>query len=252
MPYSSLVSPTTQKIVKMRFLHLALLFFDFEETYWQQQSLYQKRLRDKRIPRCALKFFNHSPWFYMYNCGNDQALVNMTGLDHFGFSKMLKVFKPYWDAYVMDRSGNIKGRKKIRSRVGRPRHLCALGGLGLVLTWYKTKGARSRNLAMQFGLTSTPMSTWHWFGLCCLRAALVNHPKAKICAPTVEEVEIYKAAISALYPSLLHVWGAVDGLKLRVSVSQNWREQITFYNGRQHNHFVNNIFLFAPDGPVRD
>ena len=84
----------------------------------------------------------------MYHSGNDQALVNMTGMDHAAFLTILNDFKPYWDRYVMDKNGKIKIRKRMNLKEGRPRMLSALGGLGLVLTWYKTKGARSRNLAM--------------------------------------------------------------------------------------------------------
>jgi len=104
---------------------------------------------------------------------------------------------------------------------------------------------------MHFGITSTPMAYWLWFGMCCLKSALINHPSARICTPTPDEVEIYKSAISAKYPSLKHVWGAIDGCKMKVAESQNWLDQITYYNGWQHGHFVNNIFLFSPDGRIR-
>ena len=233
----------------MRFAYMALLFLDLEETFYNRLSMYQRRLRDKRIPRCALRFFNDSAWLHMFMSGNDQALLNMTGVTHQAFRLLLDVFDPYWDAYVVDREGNIRVRKKTKR--GRPRIISSLGGLGLVLTWYRTKGARSRNLVMQFGLTSTPMVCWLWFGMCCLKAALINHPTARICTPTPEEVEIYKNAISAKYPALKHVWAAIDGCKLRVAEAQNWREQLTYYNGWQHSHYVNNIFLFSPDGRIR-
>ena len=100
-------------------------------------------------------------------------------------------------------------------------------------------------------MTNSPMSYWLWFAMRCLRSALVDHPQARICKPTAEEVETYKMAISAKYPSLPNVWAAVDGIKLRVATSQFWDEQITFYNGWQHSHYVNNIFCFSPDGRIR-
>ena len=237
----------TSKKRKMQIACLALLFLDIEETFLQRLSEHQRRMRDKRIPRTAIKYWWESPWLYMYQSGDDQALLNMTGVDHHGFNKLLEVFQPYWDSYAMDKNQNIYRR---RSKQGRPRHLSPLGGLGLVLTWYRTKGARSSNLALQFGLTSTPLNGWLWFGMICLRSALVTHPKAKICKPTAEEVQVYKGAVNRKYPSLTDVWAAVDGIKLRVSASQTWAEQLKYYNGWQHSHFVNNNFLFSPDGRI--
>ena len=209
LPMCIFSSPTKFEEKKniMRFCYMALLFIDFEETYKQRLTWYERTLRDKCIPREALKFWSYSPWLFMFKSGNDQALANMTGTDHRSFRLLLDVFEPYWDSHVLDRQGNVSPRKR---RNGRPRMLSALGGLGLVLTWYRTKGARSRNLAIQFGMTNSPMSYWLWFAMRCLRSALVDHPQARICKPTAEEVETYKSAISAKYPSLPNVWAAVD------------------------------------------
>ena len=86
----------------MRFSYMALLFIDFEETYKQRLTWYERTLRDKRIPREALKFWNSSPWLFMFKSGNDQALANMTGIDHRAFRLLLDVFEPFWDSHVLD------------------------------------------------------------------------------------------------------------------------------------------------------
>ena len=110
----------------MRFSHVALLFLDFRETYWQRLSDEERRRRDRRIPRRALKPYSESPWFHKYNCADDQALLNMTGCDYAAFSGLLEEFKRYWNAFVMDKEGNIWHRKNNR---GRHRMLDAEGGL---------------------------------------------------------------------------------------------------------------------------
>ena len=104
--------------------------------------------------------------------------MNMTGLDHPTFRELVELFEPYWLTFVMNKNGHITRRKRQVSH-GRPRMLDAVGGLGLVFTWYKTKGARSRNLALNFGLTGTPMANWLLFSIVCLRSALVNQKDAK-------------------------------------------------------------------------
>ena len=58
--------------------------------------------------------------------------------------------------------------------LGKPRQLDAIGGLGLVLTWYRTRGAVSRLLALVFGQTSTPLYKWLKFGRCILLSTLIQ------------------------------------------------------------------------------
>jgi len=82
--------------------------------------------------------------------------------------------------------------------------------------------------------------------------ALKNHPHLMVCLPTNDEVHTFRHAISAKYPLLTHVWGAMDGLKLaleRAGGSNN--QQNNFYNGWTHDHYLTNLFLFSPDGKIR-
>ena len=46
---------------------------------------FERRKRDRRIPRVALKHYSTSPFEYLYNSLNDQALLNATGCDHRAF-----------------------------------------------------------------------------------------------------------------------------------------------------------------------
>ena len=45
-------------------------------------------------------------------------------------------------------------------KMGRPRHLDTIGGLGLVLVWYRTRGPCNRTLTLMFGQTLTPYYKW--------------------------------------------------------------------------------------------
>lgn len=97
--------------------------------------------------------------------------------------------------------------------LGKPRQLDAIGGLGLVLTWYRTRGAITISLALIFGQTSTPLYKWLKFGRCVLLSILIKDPDAKISKPTSDEAKEYSAAINSKYNMLPNVWGALDGLK---------------------------------------
>jgi hypothetical protein len=121
------------------------------------------------------------------------------------------------------------------------------GSLGLVLTWFRTKGSCTRNLQLIFGLTATPMYTWLKFGRRVLLFALQKVDLAKISAPSEQELHEYILAIAAKYPRMRVVWGAMDGLKLTFQKTNNGIKQNHFYNGWTHGHYINCLFVFTPD-----
>jgi len=95
------------------------------------------------------------------------------------------------------------------------------------------------------------MYNWLKFGRRVLLACLLKHDAARVTAPTADEIEAYKEAITRKYPRMRNVWGACDGLKLQIEESGNWFIQNQFYNGWTHGHYVNCIFVFAADGRIR-
>ena len=70
----------------------------------------------------------------------------MTGLDYESFTKLLHKFQSKWHGYTFDESTMVIRKKKtnIFNLKGRPRDLDAVGGLGLVLVWFRTKGPCNR------------------------------------------------------------------------------------------------------------
>ena len=112
---------------------------------------------------------------------------------------------------------------------GRKRDLDAIGGLGLVLTWFRTKGPCNRTLVLMFGQTSTPLYKWLKFARCILLSVLVEHKDAQICTPTAEEVVSFQRAIGNKYPYCANVWGALDGLKAAIQKPGNDSVQNKFF-----------------------
>ena len=89
----------------------------------------------------------------MYESDNNQALLNMTGLDYQYFSKLLNKFKYKWHTHTFDKTTMfIRKKKRELSNylMGRPRDLDAFGGLDLVFVWYRTKGPINRTLPLIF------------------------------------------------------------------------------------------------------
>ena len=73
---------------------------------------HDRRNRDRRIPRIAVKKYNNSPFEYLYHSLNDQALLNATGHNHRTFDLLLKKFSPYYKYYTFEKGTDVI-RKKI-------------------------------------------------------------------------------------------------------------------------------------------
>ena len=125
--------------------------------------------------------------------------------------------------------------------------MTAVGCLGLVLTWYRTRGLCARSLALHFGQTSTPMYRWLNFARKVLLYCLIQDPDAKIAHPTLEQVRFFQSVIGRKYPHVASVWAAADGLKLDFQRTI----QNMFFNGWTHGHYINSVFVFTPDGKIR-
>ena len=210
-----------------------------------------KKNRDRRVPRISLRLYKDSPFHYLYDSGNDQALLNCTGYNHQKFSVLLNFFGKKFDSWTFNEETYMNRPKRMGLFGAKPRHLDAVGGLGLVLMWYMTRGAVSRNLQMSFGQTHSPLCKWVSFGQKILLSVLIDQPEAAITIPTDAEILFYQSCIAEKYPHCSEVWGALDGLKCTIEKSTNDRVQNHFYNGWTCGTYINSLFLFAPDGRIR-
>ena len=156
----------------------------------------------------------------MYDSKNEQTLLNTTGLDHHTFQELLHLYVPFFKKYMWDFK-----KKKVRlmkvDKFGRPyrrkpRDMDAAVSLYLVLTWFRTREACTRNLSFTFGLTSSQMYNLILFGRCVLLSILQKHPSAKISLPTTKEINQYTNIVHAKYPRMPPTWGAGDGVKLTI------------------------------------
>jgi hypothetical protein len=80
--------------------------------------------------------------------------------------------------------------------------------------------------------------------------ALLWIEEAKIKMPTIQHVRVFKEVIWAKYPSLVHCWGALDGVKIGIQKPSDDLKQSHFYNDWTQDHYVANLFLFTPDGHI--
>ncbi len=101
-----------------------------------------------------------------------------------------------------------------------------------------------------FGLTYTNLSIYLRFGICLLIETFYDNPLVRVCPPSPEEINKYKAAFGERYPLLHDCWATMDGLKLYLHQAGNTKIQEQFYNGWTHDHYVTFVFCFCPDGTI--
>ena len=105
---------------------------------------------------------------------------------------------------------------------------------------------------MVFGATLSPLNLWLRFAVRCLLSVLKKEPLARISTPTQTKADAYVNSIGAKYHLLgeEHVALALDGLKITVQKSRCDIRQNAFYNGWTSDHYILNVFVFAPDGRI--
>ena len=221
-------------------------------TYWQLLDDENKRRRDRRIPRCALRPFKFSSFKYLYSSGNEQALLNATGFDHNTFDILHDKFKHTYDHHMVTVDGIIRKKKLDEDGVpmGRVRDLHSIGALGIVLMWYRTRGSCARSLSMMFGQTSTCLYKWLKFSRKVLLQVLSRDIDSIIQLPSLEKVRFYQEVIGNKYPLCSDVWAAADGIKLLLEKSGDDSKQNYHFNGWKNGHFINCVFVFCPDGKI--
>eukprot|EP00536_Pseudo-nitzschia_multiseries_P002175 jgi/Psemu1/5036/gm1.5036_g len=151
-----------------------------------------------------------SPFLYLFNSGNVQALLNCFGVNYKVFAELLDLFQPIFDSYTINRDTNAIHMRKIATTGRKPE---ANATCCLVYKWLK-------------------------FSRKVLLFVLQKHPKAMVTAPTEEEVEE------------CIIWAATDGLEVKIKHSMNWLVQSYFYNSWVCDTYVNSVFVFASDGRI--
>jgi hypothetical protein len=132
---------------------------------------------------------------------------------------------------------------------GRPRLSNAAACLGLVLYWSRIS-CHLWTIAPYFGLTASPCCLWLRFGKRTLLHILAQREDAQIKLPAEAKLQQYVDCIGNKYPRLTNVAYVGDGLKILLQKAGDNGKQNAFYSGWKTDHFITNLFVFAPDGTI--
>lgn len=242
--------------------HIALLAFWYRHkhrsrrqrkprtAFQLQLDAEARRRRDRRVTRAALVPPTLSPFVVLFNSGNNQSLITLTGFDHASFSYLLTRYAPLYDTYSPYSSDGCIRQLRHDSHVGgRPRSMTAEMSLALSLAWTRTRGSEYV-LCMLFGITHSICSLFLRFSRRILLKVLAGDVHAAVRVPTRTEVSSFQQAVSAKYPALHDVFAVADGLKLHLEQTSDPVLQNAFYNGWTHGHYVSNVLVFTPNGVI--
>jgi hypothetical protein len=177
---------------RSRLLLVIAVLLDLEVNTFREQLVAEGRLRrDRRIPRAALHAPGDSAFDRLYNSGNDQALITVTGFDHRAFRSLLELFGPWFSSHTpwtgCKDGTTFKPIVRGDKRGGRKRIITATTCLALTLVWYRFRGAEFQ-LQGWFGFTGTHANAWLKFGRRGLLLLLKKHPLARVKMPTDEKI----------------------------------------------------------------
>jgi DDE superfamily endonuclease len=177
--------------------------------------------------------------------------IKVTGFDHNTFQHVLSLFEPFFNKYTPWTQNNDGHNYKTRKcyKRGRKRMATATACLGLVLAWFRFKGAQWI-LQGWFGFTAGQTNVWLRFGRRMLFKALHKHPDCIVQFPTDNCIKELMKVVQRRHSALSNVYCVADGLKLQFQNCKDLTEQSMYYNGWQHGHYITNLFVFAADGRI--
>ena len=72
----------------------------YRKSFFNSLDSPERRVRQRKIPRCCLQNPSASAWRKLYEAGNDQAMITLTGFDCASFASLLLLFAPVFNSYT--------------------------------------------------------------------------------------------------------------------------------------------------------
>ena len=199
-------------------------------------AIWYNSLRERsRLTRSAILLPRLSPWKRLFEFGDDQSFLEMTGFSKLAFSELRT-------SIYGDRGNGCR-------RVGRPSSLDSDGELGLYLL-YVGSMMKIKHLCLVFGVVPTTANVTIRKVMDSICRKLRNHPSARVVFPDNDEMRNFAEMVQIREPMVNNVIGFVDGLSVPVQCSDDILLQNAAYNGYSHDTSCNNVFAFSPYGKI--
>ena len=171
---------------------------------------------------------------YLYYHGNDSDFLTVCGLDRRSFIEVHDI---------------VFNDEKVQTAIGRPLILDSFAQLGVYLH-YINSTMKIKTLCQIFGASFSTI-----YRILCKLWVLVplklgRYPKCKVVWPDNVKKQYLASLVCRRYPRIKNVIGFVDGVKFPVHSSDDPEEQNADYNGWLCGCYVNNVFVFSPEGLI--
>ena len=199
---------------------------------------YYNNVREKsNLLRQAILLPSASPWQHLWEKGDQQSFLLMTGVTREVFSMMLNIlYSPY-------------DRQQYLVKKGRPNSLLPHAELGLFL-FFIGSTMNIRHLSLIFGAIPSVCSKVIRRLLTSVPRKLMSHEFAKVEFPNNEQMAEFAAMIQAREPIAIDVIGFMDGVALHSQCTSETGEQNSMYNGYHSDTMVNNVIVYGANGKV--
>ena len=179
---------------------------------------------------------NLLPWRKLYDHGDSNSFLHMTGLTRAVFRSLLD--------YLLDLDGIARHRRR-----GRPRSLGPDGELGLLL-FYLGSTMTVKHLCLIFGVV--PSVCRQVINSMVKKAAklLRSHPMARVAFPNEATMRRFANMVQQRKPSVNKIIGFMDGVSFPVECTDKRITQNAFYCGYDCDTMVNNVFAITNAYPT--
>jgi hypothetical protein len=178
----------------------------YRKDYHRSLDKFQRQLRQRKIPRCSLLDQSRSAWRCLYESGNDQGMIALTGFNHATYNFLCEIFTPIFNSYTpFVPTGVLCFERTKEQNRGRPRMIRLEDGLGLLLAWTRTRGSMMA-LQLIFGMAYTNLDDYLLFMKRIIVMVLQEHPMAKVQIPSSKKIEEYVSMVNQRHPYLSDVW----------------------------------------------
>ncbi len=204
--------------------------------------VYHNSIRERsNLLRQSILLPSASPWQHLWDHGDAESFLLMTGVTREVFLMLLKVL--YSPTEIQHHSTCLFGR------VGRPRSLMIHAELGMFL-FFIGSTMNIKHLCLLFGTTPNVCSQTVRRMLKQVPRNLRNNEFAKVVFPNNERMAQFAAMVQNSEPVAHDVIGFLDGVSLHSECSSDTLEQNAMYNGYHADTMVNNIIVYGADGKV--
>ena len=92
-------------VLELLFYHCAFLDPSLNRPILSAED---RKRRDRRTPRLAIRRYSESSFVYLFKSGCNQALLNCCGVDHKVFRQLVTLFAPVFNRYTFDKNTGKK------------------------------------------------------------------------------------------------------------------------------------------------